>query len=120
MICQCCYAECIPSKCSTCDDGHIFCNSCIINGTQACIAQGTTRVSCFEACDGEFKLPILQKVLSPTQFSIFIRKKQEIEVMTAGIEDLVSCPFCQFASIPAPEDKIFKCLNPECMKESCR
>ncbi|KOX69450.1 hypothetical protein WN51_05613 [Melipona quadrifasciata] len=54
----------------------------------SCIAQGTTRISCFMDCDGEFKFSIFQKVLSPTQFSIFIRKKQEIEVMVAGIENL--------------------------------
>lgn len=42
------------------------------------------------------------------------------EVKAAGIEDLELCPFCDFATIPAPTDKIFRCLNPECMKESCR
>lgn len=77
-------------------------------------------MSCFIDCDGEFSLPTLQKVLSPTQFSILIGKKQEAEVIAAGLEGLVSCPFCHFASIPPPEDKVFKCLNPECMKESCR
>lgn len=54
------------------------------------------------------------------QFSTFVRKKQETEVMSAGILGLVSCPFCQFASIPPLRDNVFKCLNPECMKESCR
>lgn len=42
------------------------------------------------------------------------------EVKAAGIEDLEMCPFCDFATIPAEADKIFRCLNPECMKESCR
>lgn len=110
----------MPSKCSTCDDGHIFCNSCILKGTESQLAQGETRILCFLNCGGEFTIPTLQKVLPPTQFSIFIHKKQEAEVMAAKVEGLVSCPFCHFASIPPPEDKVFKCLNPECMRESCR
>nr|XP_003702178.1 PREDICTED: uncharacterized protein LOC100878368 [Megachile rotundata] len=121
LECQCCYDnECMPSKCSTCDDGHIFCNSCILRGTESQLGLGNTRISCFLNCDGEFTVPTLQKILPPTQFSIFIRKRQEQEVMAAKVVGLVSCPFCHFASIPPPEDKVFKCLNPECMKESCR
>ena len=121
LECQCCYdSECMPSKCSTCNDGHIFCNACIMRGTESKLAQGQTKIPCFVACDEEFSLSTLQKVLPPTQFSILIGKRQEEEVMAAGLEGLVSCPFCHFASIPPPEDKIFKCLNPACMKESCR
>lgn len=30
------------------------------------------------------------------------------------------CPFCEFAAIPASEDKVFRCLNSDCMKETCR
>ncbi|XP_076679447.1 uncharacterized protein LOC143374821 [Andrena cerasifolii] len=121
LECQCCYdSECMPSKCSTCNDGHIFCNACIVRGTESNLAQGKTHIPCFMTCDEEFSLATLQKVLSPTQFSILIGKRQEEEVMAAGLEGLVSCPFCHFATIPPPEDKIFKCLNPACMKESCR
>lgn len=121
LECQCCYDnECMPSKCSTCNDGHIFCNACIVRGTESKLAQGETHIPCFVTCDEKFSLATLQKVLSPTQFSILIGKRQEEEVMAAGLEGLVSCPFCHFATIPPPEDKIFKCLNPACMKESCR
>ncbi|XP_076622930.1 uncharacterized protein LOC143342687 isoform X2 [Colletes latitarsis] len=121
LECQCCYDnECMPSKCSTCDDGHIFCNSCIIRGIEAKLADGGTNTTCFINCNGEFRLSTLQKILPRTLFSILINKKQEAEVMAAGLEGLVSCPFCHFAYIPPPEDKVFKCLNVECMKESCR
>ncbi|CAK9803295.1 E3 ubiquitin-protein ligase RNF216 [Anthophora plagiata] len=121
LQCQCCYNdECMASKCSTCTDGHVFCNSCILTGTESMLAQGKTRISCFTDCDEEFSLPTLQKILPPKQFSILVSKKQEAEVITAGLEGLISCPFCHFASIPPPEDKVFKCLNPECMKETCR
>lgn len=62
----------------------------------------------------------MQKVLTPKMFSKMAQKKQMEEVKAAGIEDLETCPFCDFATIPAVGDKLFRCLNPECMKESCR
>ncbi|XP_046427261.1 uncharacterized protein LOC124183163 [Neodiprion fabricii] len=121
LECQCCFeAECMPSKCSTCSEGHIFCKSCIKLGSATKIGEGQTHFPCFMECKGEFTLPVLQKVLEPTMFSILLRKRQEEEVKAAGLEGLISCPFCHFASIPPPEDKVFKCLNPECMKETCR
>ncbi|XP_070150467.1 uncharacterized protein [Polyergus mexicanus] len=119
--CQCCFDnECMPSKCSTCEDGHIFCNSCIVRSTELILANGKTHVDCLLNCGSEFPLSVLQQVLPPTKFSILLCKRQEAEIMAAGLEGLVSCPFCHFASIPPPEDKVFRCLNPNCMKESCR
>ncbi|XP_018392487.1 PREDICTED: uncharacterized protein LOC108771644 [Cyphomyrmex costatus] len=121
LECHCCYDdECMPSKCSTCEDGHVFCNSCIIRSTDVVLADGNTRVDCLLQCGCEFPLSVLQQVLPPTKFSILLCKRQEAEIIAAGVDGLVSCPFCHFASIPPAEDKIFKCLNPECMKESCR
>ncbi|XP_012288793.1 hyphally regulated cell wall protein 3 [Orussus abietinus] len=121
LECQCCFNdECMPSKCATCDNGHIFCHSCIVHGTEITMAEGETRIKCFTECDGEFIISTLQEVLKPTKFSILLQKRQAAEVMAASLEGLVSCPFCHFASIPPPEDKVFKCYNPECMKESCR
>ncbi|XP_078040707.1 uncharacterized protein LOC144471959 isoform X2 [Augochlora pura] len=119
--CECCYdSECMPSQCFTCSDGHIFCKPCIKQGIQVRLAESNTCVTCFLTCEGEFSFSSLKKALSPREFSFLLNKIQEAEVVAAGITDLVSCPFCPFASIPPSEDKIFKCLNPECMKESCR
>ncbi|XP_043501801.1 uncharacterized protein LOC122523901 [Polistes fuscatus] len=121
LECQCCFNdECMPSKCSSCENGHIFCNTCIVKGTELKLAESETHIYCFVNCTSEFSLSILQKVLPPTTFSILLQKRQEAEIMAAGLEGLVSCPFCHFASIPPPEDKVFKCFNPDCMKESCR
>lgn len=53
-------------------------------------------------------------------FSKLAQKKALAEIKAAGIEELETCPFCDFASIPNESDKIFRCLNPDCMKESCR
>lgn len=84
------------------------------------LSEGETHINCLIDCGSEFNLSVLQCILLPTKFSILLRKRQEAEVMAAGLEGLVSCPFCHFASIPPQEDKVFKCFNPDCMKESCR
>ena len=121
LECQCCFnEECMPSKCASCESGHMFCHACILRGTESKMADGENHIKCFTTCDSEFSLSVLQEVLPPTTFSILLQKRQEAEVMAAGLEGLVSCPFCHFASIPPTESKVFKCLNPECMKETCR
>lgn len=119
--CQCCYDnQCIPSKCAQCEKGHLFCNACILKGTEVQLSNGESHIPCFTHCDSEFSLAVLKRIIPPQKFSILLKKRQEAEVNAAGLEGLVSCPFCHFASIPPPEDKVFKCLNRECMKESCR
>ncbi|XP_001603062.1 uncharacterized protein LOC100119259 [Nasonia vitripennis] len=121
ITCQCCFNdECMPTKSAECNSGHIFCFDCIIRGTESKLADGEAHVKCFTNCESEFSLATLQKILPPTTFSALLKKRQAAEIMAAGMDDLVSCPFCHFASIPPPEDRIFKCLNPECMKETCR
>ncbi|XP_076287057.1 uncharacterized protein LOC143212302 isoform X2 [Lasioglossum baleicum] len=119
--CENCFeVECLPSKCFTCNDGHIFCQTCIKTAVKVEMGKGKAHVKCFLLdCDEEFSSSTLQKALPPTQFSILLGKRQETEVMAAGLDGLVSCPFCPFASIPPPEDKVFKCMNTDCMKESC-
>lgn len=86
------------------------------------IGQGRTSFRCLEGeCKAEFSLATLKRVMKPSIFSNILERKQQEEIAAAGIEDLVACPFCNFQTImPNPEDKVFKCLNPECMKDSCR
>jgi hypothetical protein len=44
-----------------------------------------------------------------------------INYFLAEIDGLECCPYCPYAVIvDNPNDKIFRCLNPECMKETCR
>ncbi|XP_071633818.1 uncharacterized protein [Temnothorax longispinosus] len=80
--CQCCYDnECMPSKCSTCEEGHIFCNSCIVRSTDAVLGDGNTRVDCLLKCGCEFPISVLQRVLPPTKYGILLCKRQEAEIM---------------------------------------
>ena len=72
-------------------------------------------------CEGEFSWRTLRRVMEPVVYRKVQERRQQEEVMAAGVENLVSCPFCSFMIImPDPENKVLECLNPECLKESCR
>ena len=44
----------------------------------------------------------------------------DIDIKKAGLENVHGCPHCDFQmEIPNPDEKLFKCQNPECLKESC-
>lgn len=124
--CRCCYddevLEADMERCTSQNGHHKFCINCIRRFVEEEIGQGRTSFRCLEGeCKDEFSLTTLKKVMKPSVFSKILERKQLEEIAAADIEDLVACPFCNFQTImPNPEDKVFKCLNPECMKDSCR
>ncbi|KAF5272774.1 hypothetical protein FQA39_LY07801 [Lamprigera yunnana] len=121
QTCLCCYDdEVMPRDIYTCQEGCIFCKDCIKKGVEVAFGDGKLNFLCLGNCTSYFSLQVLQAVLEPKMFSIIALKKQVEEVKAAGIEDLETCPFCDFATIPNRDDKLFRCLNPVCMKESCR
>lgn len=121
--CGCCYDdECLFEDLSSCPEGHLFCKTCVIRSTEAAFGEMKTKFPCLSGeCEQNIPLSILQTVIPANLFSKIVQRMQEEEILQANIQDLVSCPFCPFATImPNPDDKVFKCLNPECLKESCR
>jgi TRIAD3 protein (E3 ubiquitin-protein ligase RNF216) len=74
-----------------------------------------------DACKAEFSLPTLKRALPKAVYDRIIRQLQALDLKEAGIENLIECPFCDFQVIMENEnDRILRCLNPACMKESCR
>lgn len=104
----------------SCGDGHVFCASCAMKGTEEELAKGSRRIKCFAECSSELNLNSLQKVLLPDKFKILLAKVQEEEIASAKIEGLMQCPFCHYASIPNDYETIFRCLNLDCGCISCR
>ena len=74
------------------------------------IGQGSLKFRCLEGkCEVEFSLGILKSVLKSSVFSNLLKRKQTEEIVAAGIADLETCPFCDFATImPNKEDKVIK------------
>ncbi|XP_068238259.1 uncharacterized protein [Palaemon carinicauda] len=124
--CGCCYDDEILEEdmdsCNSTEKKHKFCCNCIRRFAEEEIGQGRINFRCLEGdCKAEFSLSTLKKLMKPSVFSNILARKQLEEIAAAGIEDLESCPFCNFQTImPNREDKVFKCLNPDCMKDSCR
>lgn len=120
--CACCFDdEILPNEILTCSKGCHFCKDCIKKSVEVAFGDGKINFPCLADCSAEFSLQTIQAAVSPKLFSKLAQKQALAEVKAAGIEDLESCPFCDFANIiNNQEDKIFRCLNPDCMKESCR
>ncbi|KAJ8949309.1 hypothetical protein NQ318_006734 [Aromia moschata] len=121
QTCQCCFdEEIMPNDTFSCPNGCSFCRDCIKQSCEVALGEGKTNFSCLSDCTAEFTLQTLQNALPPKMFSKLAQKKAIAEVKAAGIPELETCPFCDFATIPNETDKIFRCLNADCMKESCR
>ncbi|CAH1791817.1 unnamed protein product [Owenia fusiformis] len=118
----CCEDELLFEELAACEDGCLFCRECIKRSSEENIGSGKIKFPCLTGdCKAQFPTQVLQSVLPSKVFSNLLRKIQEEEIRQADIEGLESCPFCSFATIiDNPDEKIFKCLNPECLKESCR
>ncbi|XP_050735752.1 bromodomain-containing protein 4B-like isoform X2 [Eriocheir sinensis] len=124
--CTICFEEAVPTKdmgtCNALYSYHEFCIECIRKHVAALIGQGHSSFRCMNGyCEAEFSWRTLRRVMEPVVYRKVQERRQQEEVMAAGVEDLVSCPFCCFMIImPNPENKVLECLNPECLKESCR
>lgn len=72
------------------------------------IGQGQLKFACLNSeCKEEFSLNVLKGVLKSSVFSNLLKRKQAEEIFAAGIDDLESCPFCNFATVmPNKEDKV--------------
>ncbi|XP_072385345.1 uncharacterized protein [Diabrotica undecimpunctata] len=119
--CQCCFdEELIPEEIYFCMKDCPFCKECVKKGVEVGVGRGDTKFPCMADCDSEFSLQTLQMVLPNKLFERLAQKIASEEIRKANVEGLEVCPFCDFATILPDEDKIFKCENPECLKESCR
>ncbi|XP_066255060.1 uncharacterized protein [Euwallacea similis] len=112
--------ELIPEECFNCKKGCMFCRECIQKYVEVRMGDGLTNFPCCNECDSDFDVHVLQMVLPNNTFERLMLKIQSEEVKRANVDGLETCPFCEFASIPPQESKIFKCENPDCLKESCR
>jgi TRIAD3 protein (E3 ubiquitin-protein ligase RNF216) len=75
-----------------------------------------------EDCDaGRLTLGALQMVLEGKTLQLLVKRAQQDELRSANLANMDSCPFCDFAMIIDNElERLFRCLNPECLRESCR
>jgi TRIAD3 protein (E3 ubiquitin-protein ligase RNF216) len=100
----------------------LFKRDCVKSYAETNVSNCKYEFVCLEGkCEGEFSLHVLQDALDSNLFSTLVRNKQNEEIKKANIPNLESCQFCNYAEIiDNPDEKVFKCRNPECLKERCR
>ncbi|XP_023346206.1 uncharacterized protein LOC111715163 isoform X4 [Eurytemora carolleeae] len=120
--CSCCYSdECLDEDMISCNNNHMFCKECVSRGASVAIGDGKTIIECLGMCSEEISWQELQRALTPNVLSKLLQKRQAAEVATAGLEGIVTCPFCPYMTIMDDvNDKILVCKNPDCGRESCR
>ncbi|XP_056642134.1 E3 ubiquitin-protein ligase RNF216-like isoform X1 [Diorhabda sublineata] len=119
--CQCCFDdELIPEECYFCMKGCVFCKSCVQKGVEVGVGKGHIKFPCMDNCNSEFDLQTLQMVLPKRMFERLAQRIASEEIKKAKVDGLETCPFCDFAMILPEHEKIFKCINEECLIESCR
>ncbi|KAI4727256.1 hypothetical protein E4T49_04992 [Aureobasidium sp. EXF-10728] len=123
--CAACYDEYAPNKVVTCGsaDKHPVCFDCMRTYLESEIGQSSFRLVCPGGCDGTFCEPQLRLVPNTDLLTDkLMRLRQEHDLRTAGIDDVESCPFCDFKTVCLPVDIDFEfhCQSPTCNITSCR
>lgn len=126
MECQCCFDDTTINKITHCDgpEPHFFCFSCALRNANNEIGLGRHQLLCMDGsgCKAHFSRTERNRFLEPKLLSKLERSEQQAELKNAGLPNLASCPFCDFAAIcsPVEVDREFRCYNPDCGRVSCR
>ena len=120
--CPCCFEELEFKDMTECNNGHIFCKICAKKSVKATLEGGKSKITCLEpTCEATFSLSEIKNFLDEKTFKFYEKKAQFDELKQLGDPNLCYCPFCDFAMIiENPEERVFTCINNECLKESCR
>ena len=67
-------------------------------------------------CTATFSRQERERFLDAKSIEKLESLQQQDEIRLADLQNLSTCPFCDFAAIcpPIEEDKEFRCHNPEC------
>ena len=124
LRCTCCFSNTmlLPRELVYCLSGHGFCRSCIARSAHEVVGRGGGVVGCLAPdCHQVIGMDILENILEKKVLCFLKQYSQTAEVLASGLQNLVTCPFCPYMVVMEdPDDKILKCLNPDCSKNSCR
>jgi TRIAD3 protein (E3 ubiquitin-protein ligase RNF216) len=124
--CSCCYENEFLDEdmmqCSSDNQTHLNCKKCIKTHVETRIGDGNYKFECLTSgCKYEYTLKTISELLKPNELSKLLINLQNEEIRNASIENLESCNYCSYAAIIENQnEKVFYCLNPECLKETCR
>jgi hypothetical protein len=120
-----CYDEYAPNKVIKCGSTHEHpaCFECMKTYLGSEIGQSSSTLACPSGCGETFREPQLR--LIPDAEALvdkLMHLRQEHDLRTAGIDDIESCPFCDFKTVcpPIAIDFEFHCQSSTCNVTSCR
>ncbi|EPQ26469.1 uncharacterized protein PFL1_06117 [Pseudozyma flocculosa PF-1] len=122
--CGCCFDDDIPFEHFVqCRDGHLFCKSCAQHYAEERIGMRIIDLPCIDGggCEAGFAESEIQRFLPAKTYQLLERLRQEVSLQRAGIAGLEECPYCPYACVmDNTDDKVFRCLNEDCERTSCR
>lgn len=120
--CGCCYNEVAFDDMIQCLDGHLFCTTCLQSySKEAVYGSGKAQLFCMtDGCDSTFPLSQMKKGLQGDLLEKYMERVQDEDIKLANLSNLIRCPNCDFAAEMDDGDKVFRCQNTSCMKETCR
>ncbi|BEJ13178.1 hypothetical protein CspHIS471_0303520 [Cutaneotrichosporon sp. HIS471] len=121
--CGCCFDEEALEDLVACPEGHMFCRQCVTSLAENKLGEQLTNITCMDIsqCDAAFTDAVLADVCGEKTMSLYHRLRQIKDLEMAAIDGLESCPSCPFAMvIENPDEKLFRCFNPDCNKVTCR
>ncbi|XP_052233006.1 E3 ubiquitin-protein ligase RNF216-like [Dreissena polymorpha] len=120
--CGCCYGEFPFESMVQCCDGHLFCQGCLQQkARESVFGQGKADLKCMtDRCGSSFPKSQLVRALPREMLARYEDRVAEENLKLADLGDLVKCPHCEFRAFMDKSDKVFRCQNDKCMKETCR
>lgn len=123
MECGCCFVDVPMTRMVQCGEGHLFCADCIKRYVEeSAFSSGQTTVHCLDqsGCKANFPISQLERAIPGPKLAKIFARLADLDIKKSGLENVHACPFCDFQmEIANPDEKLFKCLNPECLRESC-
>lgn len=122
--CPTCCEQYAYENLTQCTDGHLFCIDCASKYAKTKMEEGTasSTLLCFsQGCEFSFNRDQMKRFLDEKSLKYFERQSQQNEIRSSSLNDLESCPFCDYCMIMEDENNsVFECLNADCKIKSCR
>lgn len=124
--CGCCYDEKPLNRMVHCNGEtvHWFCRPCAKQMAEHVVGASKYHLACMsmDGCDATFSRAQRELFLDDNLTTALELIEQEAVLRMAGIENLATCPFCNYAAEypPVEENKEFRCEKSDCGLVSCR
>ena len=106
------------------DVPHFSCGECLQNHVAALIGDQRYQLECLPdtSCKASYSRSQRDRFLAQKTIETLERLQQQAELKLANVENLASCPVCDYAAVypKVEDDKEFRCENPDCQRVSCR